>query len=86
MLESIQQDFIDEGYQWHEHIFNDGHAECMIEFTKDKSPQALSTYPRPADCVGWGRFPRLHAWQQAHDWLRQQIIRAQIDEYDDASC
>lgn len=69
MIEKIQADFIRAGYQWKEYIFNDGKPECMIELTQDKSPHALDTFPKPPDCVGWGRFDRWWAWAQAHEWL-----------------
>jgi len=72
MLEKIQKDFIDAGYQWTEHIYNDGWANCSIRFTKVTNPHAFSTYPTPKDCVGWGRFDREWAWQQAHEWLMKQ--------------
>ena len=73
MLEKIQADFLAAGFQWKERIFNDGKPECMIEFTRCQNPSAFDTYPRPNDCVGWGRFERLWAWTQAHNWLQTQL-------------
>jgi hypothetical protein len=62
------------GWQWQELVFNDGSANnCMIEFTQDKSPHALSEYPRPKDRLGWGRFPREKAWQMAYDYIVLKI-------------
>ena len=70
----IQQAFQEAGYQWTEHIYNDGSPwNCSLQFTRDRSPHALHTYPRPDDCVGWGRFERLHAWLQAGEWLEKQL-------------
>ena len=58
------------GWQFQEHVYNDGLEDnCSIEFTQDKSPHALSKYPRPDDCVGWGRFVRQYAWEMAYDSL-----------------
>ena len=71
-LEKIQRAFQSAGYQWTEHIYNDGNQECSIEFTQDRSPHALSTFPKPADCVGWGRFSRRWAWVQAYEWLQKK--------------
>jgi hypothetical protein len=74
-IEQIQAAFIKAGFQWKEQIFNDGWDQnCMVEFTRDKSPHALSTYPRPADGVGWGRFERSHAWEQAYEWLLKEAV------------
>jgi hypothetical protein len=74
-LEKIQAAFMAAGFQWKEHIYNDGKAECSIEFTRDTSPHALSEFPRPKDCVGWGRFDRWWAWAQAYEWLQKQQVK-----------
>lgn len=68
----IQEKFIQAGFQWKENIYNDSLPNCSLIVTRDVSPHALDKYPRPADCVGWGRFERLHAWQQAYEWLQTQ--------------
>lgn len=66
-IEQMQQAIADLGWQWKEHIFNDGkYANCMIQFTQDKSPHALSAPPYPKDSVGWGRYRRQHAWEMAY--------------------
>jgi len=70
-IAEIQGRFHAAGYQWRECVFTSD-PNCMIEFTKDKSPHALDTYPRPKDCVGWGRFDRWYAWYQAGEWLKRQ--------------
>ena len=77
VIEKIQDDFRRAGFQWHETIYNDdSYLDCSIEFTRTKSPHALSTFPRPADCVGWGRFARWWAWAQAHEWLIAKLKEA----------
>lgn len=74
----IQEVFQKHGFQWIEHIFNDDHwGDCMIDFTRDRNPMALLTFPRPADCVGWGRFRREHAWLQAYEWLTEKWLPSQ---------
>lgn len=73
-IAKIQAAFQVDGWQWNEQIFNDGKPECMIEFTRDISPHALSTFPRPLDCVGWGRFDRDYAWFQAGEWLEKKKV------------
>lgn len=75
-IESIQQAFRAAGFQWREQIFNDGRRDdCFIEFTKATDPSALTTYPKPPDCVGWGRFQRWWAWAQAEEWLKDHLSR-----------
>lgn len=76
MIEKYQKAFVTAGFQWQERIYNDGKLECSIQFTRDKCPHALDTYPRPADCVGWGRFDRWWAWAQAYEWLCKEQLKA----------
>lgn len=65
---SIQQKFIDAGYQWEEHIFNDGMlGNCIIHFAKSTLPGYFLEH-----CLGdfgWGRFDRESCWRQANAWL-----------------
>jgi hypothetical protein len=71
-IEQMQKAIYAKGWQWLEHVFNDlAGGNCMLEFTQDPSPHALSTYPRPADCLGWGRFGRRDAWTMAYNRLAQ---------------
>ncbi|KKK62505.1 hypothetical protein LCGC14_3003680, partial [marine sediment metagenome] len=59
---SIQQKFIDAGYQWEEHIFNDGMSDnCSIHFTEDTSPGYF--LKRCLGDFGWGRYSRKSCWQ-----------------------
>lgn len=55
------------GWQFHEHVFLD--RTTYIEFTQDRGNLVFNEYPRPADCVGWGRFPREQAWRMAYDYI-----------------
>lgn len=75
----IQQLFLDAGYQFKEQIFNDKLASlrnCSIEFSLCKNPSHFREHSSPnGTCnfrlsdVGWGRFERNYAWQQALKWL-----------------
>lgn len=55
------------GYQWLEHVFNDGGKpgkgdDCYLRITQDKSPHAIN---KGYSVFGWGRMPRLTCWQEA---------------------
>jgi len=71
---TIQQRFIDAGFQYLEHIFNDGKANCYIKFSRCQSPHHFDDCSSK-DCVyrkndvGWGRFSREEAWRMAAEWL-----------------
>jgi DNA-binding XRE family transcriptional regulator len=69
---AVQQRFIDAGYQFVEHIFNDdrGVGNCSIQFTKDECPHYFTKHP--LGDFGWGRFPRMDAWRNAAEWLDEQ--------------
>ena len=68
----IQEAFKKAGFQWVERIYNDEIPhDCYIELTRDRSAVSLSEYPRPKDCVGWGRFSRQSCWDQAYEWLQK---------------
>jgi hypothetical protein len=68
----IQQKFYQAGYQWIEHIFNDGNSynDCYIRITKHTCPLALGRYESGE--VGWGRFGREYCWREAYQWLLTQ--------------
>ena len=58
------------GWQWQEHVFNDGlAADCFIEFTKTTDPHVFGMHPRPDDSIGWGRFTQQSCWQQAYAYI-----------------
>lgn len=55
------------GWQWQEHIFNDGHSNCYLTITKDTDPCILGKTQGDA---GWGRFGRLYCWREALEWAK----------------
>jgi hypothetical protein len=69
----IQQKYMDAGYQWNEHAFNDGSGEVIINFTNDKSPHAFSAHHNLLGDFGWGRFDRLTAWRKANSWFSKHV-------------
>jgi len=67
----IQQRFLDAGFQFNEHVFNDGHwRNCHISVTESQNPHAFR--PVRAKTVGWGRFDRFDAWEMAEKWLDEK--------------
>ena len=72
---AVQQRFLDAGFQFSEHVYNDGMTRagelvnCSIKFAKDTSPHNLSADLNPTGDFGWGRFNRMHAWRMAAEWL-----------------
>ncbi len=79
-IADMQQAILNLGWQFQEHIFNDGLPECYVQFSKDKSPHVFGSYVNDEACdeelrkarrerVGWGRFRRQWAWQQAYDYI-----------------
>ena len=72
---AVQQKFIDAGYQWEEHVYNDGiyndglNINCSIQFTKDTDPFYFSHHV--VGDFGWGRFSRESCWGQANTWLEK---------------
>ena len=69
----IQQRFQDNGFQWLEHIFNDGHKDnCIITFSLSKNPHHFSD-GGSCDDASWGRFTRIVAWNKANDWLDKHL-------------
>ena len=65
---AVQQKFIDAGYQWEEHVYNDDlHDNCSIQFTKDPSPNYFLEHVMGN--FRWGRFSRESCWEQANAWI-----------------
>lgn len=65
----IQDRFREAGFQWMEHVYNDGlHQDCSIKMTMSIDPTYFSKYRVTGD-LGWGRFPRVVAWEKASQWL-----------------
>ena len=70
---AVQQRFIDAGYQFQEHIYNDGKAcNCSIKFAKSKDPQVFSVGNNLLGDFGWGRYSRMSCWRQAAEYLDEQ--------------
>lgn len=71
---AVQQRFLDAGFQFKEHVSNDGHPNnCYVQFSRCCNPHHFSE----CNCglqvhkVGWGRFSRHDAWRQAAEWIDQ---------------
>lgn len=70
----LQKEIHKKGFQWTEHIFNDGRENnCHIEFTSEKTPsiflEQLFKENIQGEFYGWGRFRRLECWEKAHKVL-----------------
>ena len=69
----IQQRFKDNGFQWKEQIYNDGSVnDCFLDFSLSKNPHYFSN--NTFGEIGWGRFPRIVAWNKANEWLDKNLI------------
>ena len=74
---AVQQRFIDAGFQFVEHVYNDGNCRnCQIKFTRDTSPHCFTPDRNLLGDFGWGRFSRMEAWRQAAEWLDRLEERA----------
>lgn len=72
-IPDMQQAILDAGWQFEEHIFNDGGPDCYVNFSNSKSPHVFGVYPideasrKERDgVIGWGRFWRQDAWERAY--------------------
>lgn len=71
---AAQKAFANAGYQWVEHIFNDGDpGNCLIKMTKSTDPYDID---RGKYTVCWGLFTRAGAWSKALEWLSHQQSRS----------
>lgn len=69
-VQEIQLLVLEAGYQWVEHIYNDGGvADCSLSLTKDRDPVALLERPPQMRC---GRFSRHVCWLDVFIWLRSK--------------
>lgn len=69
----IQDRFREAGFQWIEHIYNDGlHQDCSIKMTTSYMPTYFTKHRVTGD-LAWGRFPRIVAWQKASEWLDRAL-------------
>lgn len=84
LIAKIQREFIADGFQFIEHIYNDHNkslADCSIRLTKTTSPHAFEFGLEREPNIGWGRFPRIDAWTMAHNWLldyRRREAKAKV--------
>lgn len=63
---AVQQRVIDAGFQFREHIFNDGwDRNCVVYIAKKHT----SLFVDGQHEWGWGRFPRHDAWRMVAEWL-----------------
>jgi hypothetical protein len=68
-MEQLQDAIRGAGWQWLEHVFNDGNdRDCYVRFSNKTSPHALDTRREDYDgeSIGWGRFPRRDCWEMAY--------------------
>lgn len=63
------------GYQWLEHIFNDGGPECSLTLTRSPIPLAFDEPPDESR-IRCGRFSREVCWLDVYIWLRSQGLIA----------
>lgn len=75
-IAGMQQDIYNAGWQWLEHVFNDksGWRNCLVYLSKSTSPHAFDRNYDAYDPnkVAWGRFDRIDAWRQAHEYVMCQ--------------
>jgi len=80
-----QQAFMDAGYQWREHIYNDGSINnCSVDFTKNQSPTYFCK--NIIGDFGWGRYPREVCWSKALEWLNSKNLENAPDHECDHTC
>jgi len=73
-IEEIQKEISDLGYQWREHIFNDGlGAECLLKISRSRNPMDIAD---DRDNVGWGRYRREYCWIEALKYARNENKKA----------
>ncbi len=70
---AVQQRLIDNGYQFIEHIFNDGSKRnCFVMITKDTYVDFSCENHFLYGELGWGRFERHQVWMYVAEWLDEQ--------------
>jgi len=78
MIEAIitvaQEELKKEGYQWTEHIMNDGPNDCIICVTESTDPEIFDKQDGLCCVVSWGRHPRHMAWAFVLAWLYQRQL------------
>lgn len=79
---AVQQRLIDKGYQFIEHIYNDGMirngvlVNCIIAITKNQVRGFTLENHFTWGGVSWGRFGRHEAWAYVAEWLDKQELGA----------
>ena len=66
----LQEELKSLGYQWQEHIFNDGMPDCFLEISNSINPSVFSMHPETIP--GWGRFNRLYCWTEAVKYAKER--------------
>ena len=82
-ITEIQDRLMALGWQWQEHVFNDGmHSDCFLRMTREKWCHAFSYWSKEEKpdkevdrirdtVIGWGRFSRQYCWEQALEWAER---------------
>lgn len=71
-IAQIQDEFIKDGFQFMEHVFNDGsERNCYVRFTKTTYHSAFNPGEERQPDIGWGRYNRQLCWQRAWTWLQE---------------
>lgn len=79
---AVQQRLIDNGYQFIEHIYNDGMmrddglVNCYVAITKEKVRHFDFENHFTWGGVSWGRFTRHQVWTYIAEWLDEQEFGA----------
>lgn len=69
-IAQLQEKLTAAGWRWTETTFADGDA--YIRFTMDQDNGMIMCGYNSAP-YGWGRFPRLDAWEQAYKFLALEL-------------
>lgn len=74
--QEVQDALMMRGYQWVEHVFNDGHVyNCLIYISRDTTPTIFNIGSADYDAskiLGWGRFPRQTCWMYVWEYIRKE--------------
>lgn len=74
---AVQQRLIDAGYQFVEHVYNDGNPRnCFVAITKDTNYTFNFENHFSRGGHGWGRFDRQRTWMYIAEWLDEQEFGA----------
>jgi hypothetical protein len=76
-IADIQKEIKDLGWQWIEHIYNDGYEDCFLKLHDSKNPCVFSDITK--DEIGWGRFNRKYCWEQALMCIKSQLTKKDDD-------